>query len=29
MAAAAIWIALSLILKAWKLHRAGRRRKDT
>jgi hypothetical protein len=27
MAAAAIWIALSLILKSWKLYRAGRRRR--
>jgi cardiolipin synthase A/B len=26
LAVAAVWIALSLILKAWKLHRAGRRR---
>jgi cardiolipin synthase len=28
IAVSAIWIALSLILKAWRLHRAGRRRKD-
>jgi cardiolipin synthase len=28
LAAAAIWIALSLIVKAWKLHRADRRRGD-
>ena len=28
LAVAAIWIALSLILKSWKLHRAGRRRRD-
>jgi hypothetical protein len=27
MAAAAIWIALSLILKSWKLYRAGQRKR--